>query len=153
MKKLILAVTTLALAGTSVQTAKAHDGWSTAGKVLTGLVAARVVADIVAPHTYVYEPAPVYAYQPQVVYAPAPAPVVVAPVATVPCAPTVAPAPTVVYQQAPQVVYQPAPVVVQPAPVVVYRPAPVYCAPPVYYRPGVSIGLSFGGGYHHHGRW
>ncbi len=67
MKKIILAVTLLALAGSQVQTAKAH-GFPIAAGVVGGLVAGTVVAQAVAPPVY-YAPAPAY-YQPApVVYA------------------------------------------------------------------------------------
>ena len=83
--------------------------WATAGKVLTGVVAAGVLVEALRPH-----PAPVVVYQqppPPVVYS--------------------APPPTVVYTYptAPQVVYVPAP------PVVVVQ-APGYSPAPVYYGPG-----------------
>ncbi|MBI3850615.1 MAG: hypothetical protein HY298_10150 [Verrucomicrobia bacterium] len=85
MKKIILAVTLLAFAGTNIQTASAGDReWATAGKVLTGIAAASIIANAIdyrpgyyAP-TY-YPPAPpVYYAPPPVVYA-SPAPVVVYP--------------------------------------------------------------------------
>jgi hypothetical protein len=136
MKKFIAVLTLMAVTALGVQTASAGDReWATAGKVLTGLVAAQVVARA-------FEPAPVYA---PAYYAPPP-PVYVQP------------APTVVYRQAacqPQVVYpqpvyfQPAPVYVQPAPVFV--PAPRLCfAPPI-----LSFNFGFGHGYrsHHGHRW
>lgn len=154
MKKMILAITTLALAGASVQNAAAGDReWATAGKVLTGILAAKVVTQAFQPPpVYTYQPAPVYSYQTSAVYGPAPT--------VVAAAPTVAPAPvvqTTVVQPAGTVVYQTAaPVYYESAPVVVYRPA--YCAPaPYYYGPSVSIGFGFGGsryGSHHRGgRW
>ena len=102
MKKMILALTTLAIAGASVQTASAGSGgWCTAGKVLAGVTAGVVIGEALAPRPVYYAaPAPVcypapgygYAYS----YA-APAPVVYA-----------APAPAVVYRPA---VYVAAPVV------------------------------------------
>jgi hypothetical protein len=92
MKKIILALTTLAIAGASVQTASAGGGgWSTAGKVLAGITAGVVIGQALAPRPVyyaapapVYYPAPGYGYaysyapavQPAVVYA-APRPVVV----------------------------------------------------------------------------
>jgi hypothetical protein len=132
MKKMILALTTLAIAGTSVQTASAGGGgWSTAGKVLAGVTAGVVIGQALAPRPVyyaapvpVYYPAPGYGYaysyasvaQPAVVYA-APAPVVYA----------------------------------APRPVVVYR-APVFVAPPL-----VSVGFGYYGGYrpycYHRGHW
>ena len=138
MKKTIAILTLVALTAVGVQTASAGDReWATAGKVLTGLVAAHVVARA-------FEPAPVYAtsyYAPPPVY--------------------VQPAPQVVYQQPvyqqpvvyPQPVYgQPAVVYVQPAPV--YFPAPRHCYAPL---PVVSFSFGFGfghGSHSHHGhRW
>jgi hypothetical protein len=132
MKKMILALTTLAIAGTSVQTASAGGcRWCATGTVLAGVTAGVVVGAALAPRPVyyaapapVYYPAPGYGYtysyaapaQPAVVYA-APAPVVYA----------------------------------APAPVVVYR-RPVYVAPPV-----VSVGFGFYGGcrphYYHRGGW
>src|ERR1035437_4829562 len=90
MKKMILVLTTLAIAGASVQTASAGGGWSTAGNVLAGVTAGVVIGEALAPRPVYYAvPAPVYyaapgygytySYaapaQPAVVYA-APAPVV-----------------------------------------------------------------------------
>jgi hypothetical protein len=123
MKKMILAFTTLAIAGASIQTASAGGrcggcGWCVAGTVLAGVTAGVVISEALAPRPVyyaapapVYYPAPGYGYtyaapvQPAVVYA-APAPVVYA----------------------------------APAPVVVYRPA-VYVAPQV-----VSVGFGYYGG-------
>src|SRR5512137_2736279 len=85
MKKLIWALTTLAVAGAGVRTASAggcHSscGWSTAGQVLAGVTAGLVVGSALAPRpTYYIAPAPVayptpgYGYT----YAPAPPPAVV----------------------------------------------------------------------------
>jgi hypothetical protein len=129
MKKMILALTTLAMAGASVQTASAGGGWCTAGPVLAGVTAGVVIGQALAPRPVyyaapppVYYPAPGYGYtyaapaQPAVVYA-APAPVVYA----------------------------------APAPAVVYRPA-VRVATPV-----VSVGFGYYGGcrphYYRHGHW
>jgi len=127
--------------------------WATAGKVLTGLFAAKVIHDIAqprpvvfqaAPPVYYYQPAPVVVAQPQVIYVQQPAPVVVA-------------QPQIIYVQSPQqVVVQQQPVQVQPAPVyvqtapagpvfyvqqvpVVMHHAPVYTYGPVC-RPRVFIG-------------
>jgi hypothetical protein len=109
MKKIILGLMTATLVGTGAQTASAHDGWSTAGKVLTGLFAARVVADIVAPPPVVYQTTTYYTAPPAVAYAPAPCP----------------PAPAVVYTQ-PAVVVAPAPICVSPAPVFSFYYGPGY---------------------------
>ena len=141
----VLVVATLALAGSSLTPAHAGDReWAVAGKVLTGVVAAGVIAEAfrpapVAPTTaVVYQAPPTVVYQaaPAVVYHPAPPPQVI-----------VAPPPV-------QVVYYSAPAVVAPAPVYVrpvcYRPVPV-CAPPV-----VSVSFGFGprfGHHHHHHGW
>jgi len=104
MKKIIIAVTALAITAASFQSARAGDReWATVGKILTGVAVAGVVASAVdtrhSSYTVTYSshsPAPVRYI---------PAPVVCAP-APVVCAP------------APRVVYVPAPVV--------YRPQPVY---------------------------
>ena len=135
----VLALATLAFAGSSLAPAHAGDReWAVAGKVLTGVVAAGVIAEafrpapVAATTAVVYQAPPTVVYQagPAVVYQPAPPP----------------PPP-------PQVVYYPAPVVVAPAPVYVrpvcYRPVPV-CAPPV-----VSVSFGFGPrfGHHHHHGW
>ena len=119
MKKLILAFTTAAIAGASVQTASAGGhggscGWSTAGQVLAGVTAGVVIGAALAPRPdYYVAPAPVAYPAPGYGYtyvAPAPAPVV--------------------YAAPPPVVYAP------PPRVVVYRP-PVYVAPP-------TVRVSFG---------
>ncbi len=127
MKKMILALTTLAIAGAGVRTAAAggcHSscGWSTAGQVLAGVTAGLVVGSALAPRpAYYVAPAPVAYPAPGYGYTYAPA----------------AP-PAVVYAPPARVVYAaPAPVVyAAPAPMVVYRP-PVYAAPPV-------VSFSFG---------
>jgi hypothetical protein len=135
---MILAMTTLAIAGATVRTATAggyHSscGWSTAGQVLAGVTAGLVVGSALAapPPVYYAPPAPVaypapgYGYT----YAPAPAPVV-----------AYAPPARVVYAAPAPVVYA------APAPVVVYRP-PVYVAPPVV---SFSFGYYRGGGPRHY---
>src|SRR5437870_581233 len=88
MKKMIFALMTLAVAGATVQTASAGDReWATAGKVLTGVVAASVITQALAPRPSYYAapgyyayPAPAYSYNscppPRVVCA-LPPPVVV----------------------------------------------------------------------------
>lgn len=124
MKKLILAFTTLAVAGATLPNAQAGDReWATAGKILTGVFAGSVL-------TRAFESAPVYTYQ----------------TATY-VTPTVCD-PVPVYVQPAPVYAQPAPVYVQPAPVVVY-PQPVYVRP----APVISFGFSFGGGHHRHGHY
>lgn len=131
MKKVFLALATLAVAAASVQPARAHDGWCVAGQVLTGVAAGVVIGQAIAPRPVYYAPAPpVYAY-------PAPAPVYYAS----------APAPAVVYAPPPAVMYRPA----CPPPIYV---APRVCAPPpvcVAPRVGISIGIGIGFGGHHHG--
>lgn len=140
MKKLVLTLTTLALAGTAVQNVQAGDReWATAGKILTGVFAGSVL-------TRAFEPAPVYTYQTATYVTPtvcAPAPVVVQSVPVY-----VHPAP--VYVQPAPVWVQPAPVYVQPAPVFVYS-QPVYVRP----APVISFRFGYGGGHHHrhHSRW
>ena len=117
MKKIFVALTALALAGASVQTASAgghhggcNSGWSTAAAVLGGVTAGVIIGQAVAPR-------PVYYSAPAPVYYPAPG-----------------------YGYTYYVPTAPAPVVyVAPAPVVVYR-APVCVA-----RPVVSVGLTYRG--------
>jgi hypothetical protein len=105
MKKLILGTLVVALAGASLQTARANDtSWAVVGKVLTGVAVAGVVAGAIDHHgscvvTYDYG-------------APCPSPVVYAP-APVVCAP---------------------PVVVAPAPVVVHRAPVVFYHVPIIVR-------------------
>ena len=132
MKKMILALTTLAIAAASVQTASAGDrGWCATEQVLAGVTAGVVIGQALAPRPVYYAaPAPVYYPAPGYGYAYSYA----------------APAqPAVVYAAPARVVYA------APAPVVVYRPA-VYVAPPV-----VSVGFGFYGGcrphYYHRGCW
>ena len=140
MKKMILAFTTLAIAGASVQTASAGGcgwgyggrcGWSTAGQVLAGVTVGLVIGEALAPRpAYYVAPGYGYAYS----YASA------APPAVVYSAPA-----RVVYAARPPVVYA------APAPVVVYRP-PVYVAPPIV---SFSVGY-YGGGRaycYRGGRW
>ena len=94
MKKIILAITVLALAAAGIQTAKAGDrGWGVAGKVFAGAMVADAINHAVIDARYgpaYYRPAPVanYGYHygycaPGVVYAPpvycAPAPLFFAP--------------------------------------------------------------------------
>lgn len=132
MKKMILALMTLAIVGTSVQTASAGGGgWCTAGKVLAGVTAGVVIGEGLAPRPVYYAaPAPVYYPAPGYGYAYSYA----------------APAqPAVVYAAPAPVVYA------SPAPVVVCRPS-VYVAPPVI---GAGLGY-YGGGrphYYRHGNW
>jgi hypothetical protein len=135
MKTLIAILTAASVLTLGAQRASAHDGWSTTGKVLTGLVIGGAVASALAP------PPPTVVYTaPPVVYTPAPAV-------------AYTPAPAVTYAPAPAVTYAPAPVVVAPAPVVVYS-APVYRPYPYYRYPGPVVSFRFGiggGHYYHHG--
>jgi len=130
MKKIILALATLAIAGASIQTASA-GGWHTAGRVLAGVTAGVVIGEALAPHPVYYAaPAPVYYPAPGYGYTYSYA----------------APAqPAVVYQAPAPVVYA------APAPAVVYRPA-VCVSTPV-----ISVGFGYYGGcrphYFRHGRW
>ena len=94
MKTAVLAAAVVSIAAASIIPVHAGDReWSTAGKVLTGVFAAGVIAEAFRPHCpppVVYAPAPVvYATAPVVYYA--------------------APAPQVVYVAAPPVCYAPAP--------------------------------------------
>jgi hypothetical protein len=132
MKKMILALTTLAIAGASVQTASAGGGgWSTAGKVLAGVTAGVVIGEALAPRPVYYAaPAPVYYPAPGYGYAYSYA----------------APAqPAVVYAAPAPVVYA------APAPVVAYRPAVCVAAP------ALSVGFGYYGGcrphYYRRGYW
>lgn len=131
----ILAVTTLAVVVSSATPAQAGDReWAVAGKVLTGVVAAGVIAEAFRPAPVVATTAVVYQTPPPtVIYTPPPPTVVYAP------APPPPPAQVVYYYPAPAPVVVAAPVCYQPA---VYYPAPV-----------VSVRLGFGGhyGHHHHG--
>jgi hypothetical protein len=140
MKTAFATLTAAALVGATTQHALAGDReWATAGKILTGVVAASVISKAFEP-VPVYHSTVTYAQAPTVVYT-APPPVIVQP-APAPLVVQQAPAPTVVYQQ---------PVYVQPAPVYVVR-APVYVArAPVYVRPPrLSVHVGFG---HRHHRW
>ena len=135
MKTAVLAAAVVSIAAASIIPVHAGDReWSTAGKVLTGVFAAGVIAEAFRPHC-----------PPPVVYAPAPVVYATAPVVYAPATVVYAPAP-VVYAPAP-VVYAPAPVVYQvaPAPQVVYVAAPpVYYAPAPYHRPR-HVHVHFGG--------
>ena len=95
MKTAVFAATVVSIAATSIMPVHAGDlEGSTAGKVLTGVVAAGFLAEAFRPH---YRP-------PAMVYAPAP--VVYAPAPVVYHA---APAPQVVYVAAPPACCAPAP--------------------------------------------
>jgi hypothetical protein len=131
MKKVILGLTIPAVAGASVQSARAGDKeWAAVGKVLTGIAVAAVISHAVQPAPPCYVAPPV----------PCPAPVV-----------------TYGYGPPPPVVYvQPAP-----PPVVVYRapvyvaPAPV-CVVPARVRvvraPVVNVRVDFEAHFHHYQR-
>jgi hypothetical protein len=138
MKKAILTVTVMAFAAAGILPARAGDReWGVAGRVLTGVFTAGVVARALTPGPVYYaQPATVVVAQPQVVYVQAPPVVATTSVAMVPtsvqAAPvcsTVAAVPTVVQ---PQVVY--------------LAPRPVYYAPP----PLLSLDFGFGRPFYHH---
>jgi hypothetical protein len=125
MKKMILTgILVLALAGASLQSARAGDReWATVGKVLTGVA----VAGLIVAATDGHAQANVSYTSGSPAYCPPPAP----PRNYYPAPP-------------PPAVYCPPPVVIAPAPVVVYRtPAMVY---PAHYR------WNNGYGYRHE-RW
>ncbi|MCX8092078.1 MAG: hypothetical protein N3I86_14290 [Verrucomicrobiae bacterium] len=108
MKTLVVVLSVLALAGTSLQTARAGDReWATVGKILTGVAIGAVVAGAL-------DAAPVHASVSYTCVAPAPCP----PPAVVYCPP---PPPPVVYCPPPP----PPPVLYCPPPrrIVVYEPA------------------------------
>lgn len=134
MKKMILGITALALAGAAVPAASANDcGWSTAGKILTGVVAGVAIGRAL-------EPAP--AYVPAPAYYPYAAPAY----SYTYCAPPPPPPrPVVVYTPPPR------PVVYVPAPPVVYAPAPVVACPPrvVVRPPAVAVTFQWGGHWNH----
>src|SRR6266849_4985201 len=130
MKKTIAVFGLIAILGATAPIASARDGWSTTGKVLTGLLAFDVVA-----HAFTQPPV----YYPPVAYGP---PVYSAP--PVYGAPVARPAPVYYYPQ-------PAPVAVYPPPV--YYPAdyPACYGPRVYFgAPFVSVGFGFGHGFRPH---
>lgn len=136
MRKTILTITTIAVAGFGMPaTSRAGDGeWATAGKVLAGLFAAKVIHDVArrpvvrrtsstvcttTPTVYqtpvVYRQPVVYQQQQPVVYHQQPV--------------VYQQQQPVVYQQAPRQVIQAQPTVVYQQPAVVYQ-QPVYVAPP-----------------------
>ena len=67
MKKIILAITILALAGSQVQTAKA-GGFPIAAGVLGGLAVGTAIGATVAHAPVYYAPGPAYPYYPPVAY-------------------------------------------------------------------------------------
>jgi len=142
MKTAVLAAAVVSIAAASIIPVHAGDReWSTAGKVLTGVFAAGVIAEAFRPHC---PPPVVYAHAP-VVYAHAPVVYAHAPVVYAHAPVVYAPAP-VVYAPAP-VVYAPAPVVYYAAPArqVVYVAAPPVCyAPAPFHRPR-HMHVHFGG--------
>jgi hypothetical protein len=177
MKKALIAITALAITAASASNTRAHDGgWSTAGKVLTGVGAGLLISQALEPHpvyigapvyvaptpVVVQQPATVVVQQPvqQVISQPVQTVQTVQPVQTVQQVQpvqTVQPAPVVVQQQPVTVVQQPVvqqPVIVQ-QPAVVYQPAPVVYAPArvVYGPPVVGFRFSFGRPYYHHRHW
>jgi hypothetical protein len=143
-KSAIFALTAAAVAGVGMPSAQAGDReWATAGKILTGVVAATVLAKALEPppayvHTTTYYAAPTVLVPPLVCAAPAPTTAVVYQQTT----PVVVQPTTVIVQPTPAVVY-PAPVIVQSAPVYIVRPAPV-----ITYR----YSFGWGRGHHHHPR-
>ncbi len=128
MKTAVLAAAVVSIAAASIIPVHAGDReWSTAGKVLTGVFAAGVIAEAFRPHC---PPPVVYAHAP-VVYAPVPVVYATAPVVYAPA--------TVVYAPAPVVYYA------APAPQVVYVAAPPVCyAPAPFHRPR-HMHVHFGG--------
>jgi hypothetical protein len=130
MKKFILAALIVGMGGAGVQTANA-GGWSLAGKVLTGVVAASVVSHALSPYPYYYPAYPAYGVYPA--YGAYPA-------YGYPYA----------YGYARPVA--PAPAYYAPAPVVYARPPAVYIRPPVVYRnpyvvvrpPAIGVGVGVG---------
>lgn len=122
MKKLILTLTAAGILMMGVRPVQAGDReWATAGKILTGVVAASVLSQ---------------ALQPSVGYTE---------VRTTHFGPRICQPPVVVQQPAPVIIQQPAPVVVQqPSPVVIQQPAPVYySAPPVvHYQPAPVVTIA-----------
>jgi len=71
MKKIILAATLLALAGTQVPTAKAH-GFPIGAAIVGGAIVGTAVAEAVTAPPVYYAPAPVVYQRAPVYYAPAP---------------------------------------------------------------------------------
>ena len=131
MKKTIAVLTLVAVTAGGVQTVSAGDReWATAGKILTGLVAAQVISRAIEPAPVVY----------QARYYPAPPVYTQAPVYVTP--------PQPVYYAPPQPVYAPAPVVVYAQPPVCMAP-PVYYPAPQYYAPAPVVSFNFGFGHHH----
>ncbi len=113
MKTVAIATfTALTLTSASlIPSARAGDReWSLAGKVLTGVFAAGVIAHAVAPPPppVVYQAPPVYVVPPPPVYVPAPV--------------VVAGPPVAYYYPAPSPVYVQAPVYIIPGPVYGHRP-------------------------------
>jgi len=121
MKTAVLTAAVVSIAASSILPIFAGEReWSTAGKVLTGVVAAGVIAEAFRPHC-----------PPPVVYAPAPVVYATAPVVYAPAAVVYAPAPVVYYAApAPQVVY--------------VAPPPVCYAPAPFHRPR-HMHVHFGG--------
>ena len=120
-------------------------GWATAGKILTGVMAADLLFNHLPAYsnsstTYVSTTTYGGGYTYSSVSYGAPPPVYVAPAPVYYAPPPVYVAPQPVYVASPPVYYAPVPVY--------YAPAPVYCAP-VVYRPApvyrVNVGVSYGG--------
>jgi hypothetical protein len=121
MKRVMTALTLASVLGVGIRPAVAggDKGWATAGKILTGFVAAEALAHALS-HGPVYQTAIVY---------PAPPVYIARPV-------YVQPAPVVLY---------PPPVAYAPLPPVVYTPAVPVCPP----APILSFHVGFGHSHHH----
>jgi hypothetical protein len=144
MKTPIIVLTALAVAGASLKPATAGDReWATAGKILTGVVAASVLAKAINPPEYTVT-----------TYYPSATVITPAPVCVQPTVVTVVPAPVVVAAQPPATLF------VQPAPVIV-RTTPVYVAPTtacvqpvtVVMAPPPTVRYSFGFVHRHSPHW
>jgi len=141
----------LGLGAMAPRTMAGDREWAVAGKVLTGIAAASVVARILDPvpcagtTAVVYQQPAVYVVAP-----PPPIPVVVAPAPVVAFAPVAPPAPVAYAVPSPTVVYATPPVVYA-APPVLYAAPPVYVAPaPVVIPPPVFVHRRPRWGFHGH---
>ena len=119
MKKMILTGTViLALAGASLQSARAGDReWATVGKVLTGVAVAGLIVAASDGHV---QGSVSYSYS-----TPADCP---------PCPPPPPPCPSYCPPPAPPVVYYPPPVMIAPPPIVYYPARPVAYHPNKWLR-------------------
>lgn len=139
MKTPMIALMTLAVAGAGLPQASAGDReWATAGKILTGVVAASVLAKALEPApcvTTTYYPVTTVVSAPPVSVQPAPVYVQPTPV-VVPAPPPVLVRPAPVYVQTVPVMVAPTTAWVQPAPVLVASPPVVtYSYRVVHHRP------------------